>query len=110
MISKKLMEKEKLEEVLKLNTVKITKLIADIPKKGRWTLLATLYGQYAIQTVEDQYFPEGQNEIQNPHYKFSLKLKKKDLDKLLVNSKWPRVVCKKLLTGIAAEIDRVSWY
>lgn len=110
MILKEIMEKDKLKEVLKINAAEITKLIVDTPKKGRWTLLATLRGEYAIQTTEDQYCPKGQYEIKNPHYKFSLTLKKKDLDKLLVNSKWARVVYKKLLTGIAEEIDRVCWY
>ena len=110
MISKKPMDKDKLEEVLKLNAAEITKLIASTAKKGRWTLLATLRGEYAIKTVEDQYCPKGQDEIKNPHYKFSLTLKKKALDELLVNSKWSKVVCRKLLTGITEEIDRVSWY
>ena len=110
MILKETMDKDKLEEVLKLNAVQITKLIASTAKKGRWTLLATLRGEYAIKTVEDQYCPKGQDKIKNPHYKFSLTLKKKALDDLLVNSKWPGVDCKKLLTGIAEEIGRVSWY
>jgi hypothetical protein len=110
MILKEIMDKDRLKEVLKINAAEITKLIVDAPKKGRWTLLATLRGEYAIKTVEDQYCPKGQDKIKNSHYKFSLTLNKKDLDELLANSKWPKVICKKLLTGIAEEIDRVSWY
>lgn len=112
MNTKKLMDKYDLEELLKSNSSKIEKLIADATEKakGNWTLIATLRGEYAIKTSKDQYCPKGQDQIKNVHYEFSVIFKQKDLEKLLANSKWQKAVCKKLLAGISNEIEIGSWY
>ncbi|MFK8040603.1 MAG: hypothetical protein AB8B67_04665 [Rickettsiaceae bacterium] len=112
MKTKKLMDKYDLEELLKSNSSKIEKLIADESKKakGNSTLIATLRGEYAIKTSKDQYCSKGQDQIKNAHYEFSVILKQKELEKLLEKAKWQKAVCKKLLAGISHEIEIGSWY
>jgi hypothetical protein len=110
-MSQKRMDKYQLEELLNMNVAKITQLIGEASKKGNWTLSATLYGEYAIETPKEQYCPKGQDKIRHPHYEFSVSLKKDALKELLSkNPKWPKSICKQLLMGISHEIDIGTWY
>ncbi len=99
-----------LKKFLKLNTNKITKIIAGTSTKNTWSLLVTLRNEYAIKTPKKQYCPKGQDEILNPHYEFAFKPKTAALKTLLENPEWPQVVYKKLVIGIKSELDKTSWY
>ena len=110
MTAGKRIDPDNIKDFLILRGREIIKIIANIPKKGTWTLLITVREEFAIKTVRDQFCPKGQEDIKNPHYEFTYKPQKANLEKLLENSEWPKEVYKKLVAGIKVEIDKGSWY
>jgi len=110
MTTGKRIDPDNIKDFLKLREKEIIKIIANIPKKGTWTLLITVREEFAIKTTKNQFCPKGQDEIKNPHYEFCYKPQKVDLEKLLETSEWPKEVYKKLVAGIKEEIDKGSWY
>jgi hypothetical protein len=107
---KKRITEEQLETLLNSKATAIAKLVAETSQKGKWTLLATLRGEYSIKTTAKQYCPKGQDKIKDPHYEFAVRLKEKALDELLGKPKWAMEIAKKLLKGIAGRIEMITWY
>ena len=97
------------EELKKLLTKKKDKIQTVLRKYGctkAITLSATLTGEFAISTVGKILIPAATKNIENWHYSYSAKLDKKTAEKKTCAS----IMTKRLIDGIFAEIENVTWY
>lgn len=70
------------------------------------TLSATLTGEFTISTVGKILIPAATQNIEHWHYSYVIKSDKKSAEKKTCAS----IMTKRLIDGICAEIENVTWY
>ena len=103
-------------ECLQHQRYKFYEFLSRTAKQGKFTLKATLYGDYFFSAGKSEWTLEPQNEVSYWHYSFSMTQKELEsslgVDNLFAeeNIDWKQFVLDEMFIGIAKKIDKDTWY
>ena len=100
------LSKEDLKILLTSKQDKIKKLVGEVKHYKSITLSATLNGEYMISTTRKRLTTSKQENIENWHYSYTVKVDEDTAKKRTFLS----IVTKQLLDGICEAIERITWY
>ena len=108
--------KAEIYQCLQHQRYKFYELLSKTAKPRKFTLQATLYGDYFFSAGKAQWTIEPPNQVSNWHYSFSMTQKELEsslgVDNLFAeeNIDWKQFVLDELFIGIAKKIDKDTWY